>query len=1127
MVNLTANTVVFNKDGIELETAICAALQTAVDAVLQTYGYQDLNLDLVTTKTHIQAAFAKFVVQRVLIANPRELNREYVSTVFDAYGMKTGQLTEAQFARVMACAASGPLAYKASYAKSIRPGLGLFLLALHSSGAITLPASFSWPSVRQEGTSWSLRREVGGLVCSELLGFIRRLDSRTDVLPHDAFKAVGGDRKRKEWFLTYATKLLLATGWQRPEDVNITDLLAIKASEKEIGSGEALPLAFKALLDVLRHAYGDRVSLTTEEWAAALRNQLGSRSRITTPRALKQLGKAAPRSDHELLDELLDIEAAWGLPERLKTLSKLPGLEVDLTSMTERWLQLEELYIDKTPRESYKPIRTAFSWWNVYLFHYLPYWFARNPDTSLKFPATPSLLLTSIFVSRLVPLDTEVPFTFIEFMNAHSEHRGWTNNGYYGTLLQLGEFFKFIERYSEELPGCEGFRQPLGKHDNPRTSRPKATSKRPVPRRLFSVYLDYHEALIAHHHAVTERVLAGKLNFDDKRRLVANKEVVDTFATASIVGFVPVLFTKTKTIPLQFIPNVLDFAFRKLKDGRTVEIPHPHGLLQNLVALHTGIRHNHLQWLDRDRFDEEVDEDSTDFALLFVNTDKKKLEPWTPHVSMRVIELLRSQREWADLLDEPGFNTKHYYNNNAKTKWPKFRPLFAHLKDGRPHTDNHYYNVWQQVLCGLQGLVSELKEYGRVKPLLHLLPPSLRANDADLATKLAEYGKRFGAGESCPLNIMSDITPHSARVAVVSQYFTFLPTDLIGKFITGQSPGVVAYYVHLDKEALEAEQVHQAAKLREQAMRGAFEPVMSGNAAGSSFIHADHVNSNLVRSLRTNLEETLVSYGCISIAFTEKSVHGIDILRETRAENAVANKTEICPYGNSCPSEIIRELRGMRRCSLCAYAVRSIDHLPAVVAMKHQQAEMLDDLERRLSADASTLSSKYTAEELDRLEEERTRLGVEVAGWKLNEEVLGLALQRIARGQDTRRWVVQRPEIIERDLTRVVAPSSMTAYVLSRLGECIAYPTLESPQIRARFDLLRRELLARAGNLRDAFSNEVPIDPAAECAGLLRSVVAANRISPAQLVELLEQDSHLRNLPSTSLQLLGNEGEAQ
>jgi hypothetical protein len=768
-------------------------------------------------------------------------------------------------------------------------------------------------------------------------------------------------------------------------------------------------------------------------------------------------------------------------------------------------------------------VYTALGWWNVYLFFYLPYWFDRNPGSSLKFPSAPSLLLKSAFVSRLLQTDEERPVTFIEFMNSQAERREWSGNNYYAILLQLQGFFEFVERYSDEMPGCEGFTQPLAPHDYPKTSRPSATKKQPVPRRFFGVYLDYHEALIAHHGVVTNKVLEGEITWDGIKRLEENVGVIDTLATSDLVGFIPVLFTKTKTLPLQFIPNVLDARPRTVRGGRTVSLPHPHALHQNLVALHTGVRHNHIQWLDRDKFDSLVDEADAEFALLFVNTDKQKKEPWTPHVNFRVIELLRAQREWCGLIEEPGFHAEHFYNDNPETKWPKFRPLFAHTGSGKPHTDQRYAEVWQAVLCGLQGLMPELPEFGRSRRLLWLLPPGHKPNDDELAARLLEYGAHFKMGESCPLRVTSPITPHSARVAVVSQYITFLPTDLIGKHITGQKPGVVPYYVHLDQETLEAEQVHQAARMRAAALRGAFEPVLSGATASTTFVHADGVNSNLARSMRSNLEEAIVAYGGMSISFSESGRRGVDVLRETTSADVAFNKTEVCPYGNNCPRDVVKALSGFRRCGLCPYAVRFIDHLPAVLAKKRQVAEKVDALEHLLAMDAKTLNAKYSPEELDTLEGERSRLCEDLSGWTLSEEVLEVMRQRIAAGQESRTWTVQKPEIIERDLRRVSVQTTASEYLLARLGESIAFPMLESPQVRARFDLLRRELLARSGNLRAAFSSSVPVDPAAECAGLLKTVVASTGMTITQLAKLLEDDAHMAALPRSDLRLLSVE----
>lgn len=1151
MVNLTRDGLIFSASDDVLDVEVRKALRLVSDLNLTTSGLQPFELSTVTTKRNLRAAFAKFVDGHVLGQPGLKFDRTYVECAFDAYRQKVGHLTKDHFDKVMAADADpeSQFSYRASYAVSIKPYLGAFLIALHSSGAITLPASFRWPSLRQEGRQ---RLEIGGSLSSELLAFIRTLDTQSDALPHPAFQAIDGDKKRREWFLAYATKLLLATGWHKPEDVNVDDLLSIKAAEKEISGKDEVALAYSALINVVNLAFPGRVRITSADWSKAARGRLSSaktgEQSTHVANALNKLFGDQQRSDHDFLDDALRLTALWGHPDRLKTVDRLPGLDAEVGSLSKVWLELQQLFLRKTSRENYKNLRGALGWWNVYLFFYLLHWFDRNRESALEFPSSPSLVLKSVFISRLLPTDEERPVTFIEFMNLQAERKEWEGNTYYAILLQLQGFFEFIERYADEMPGCEGFKQPLAPHDYPRTSRSHATKKQPVPRRLFGVYLDYYEALIAHHGVVTNRVLEGKLSADGMRQLESNGNVIDTIATADLAGFVPMIFTRTRSIRLQFIPNVLDARQRTVRGlptpgesdpeeapeatertpqaNRLLMLPHPHCLHQNLAALHTGVRHNHLQWLDKDKFDSLVDEDDTEFALLYVNTDKQKKEPWTPHVNFRVIELLRAQREWCELIDEPAFHREHFYNDNKNTKWPKFRPLFAHASNGMPHHDNRYTDVWVAMLCGLQGLMAELPELGRGRRLLTLLPPGFQPGDAGLAKSLAEYGAQFQMGQFCPLRVTTPITPHSARVAVVSQYITFLPTDLIGKHITGQHPGVVPYYVHLDQETIEAAQVHQAARMRDAVLRGAFEPVLGGNAASSTYVHADSVNSNLARSMRSNLDETIAAHGGMSITFSERARRGVDVLRETGAADVAFNKTEVCPYGNNCPRDVVKELKGLRRCALCPYAVRFIDHLPAVLAKKRQVAENVDELEKLLAIDAKTLNAKYSPEELDGLEDERARLCEDLSGWTLSEEVLEVMRHRIATGQDSRTWTVQKPEIIERDLRRVAVQTSASEYLLARLGESIAFPSLESPQVRARFDLLRRELLARAGNLRAAFATSVPADPAAECAGMLKALIDSTGMTISQLAKLLEHDGHMTDLPRTDLRLLTVEEES-
>lgn len=895
MINTTLDGIVFNRSGASLDADIRSALERATATMLAAYGMEQIDLKAVTTHTHVRATFAKFVRLRLLRRRGR-FGRPYVLAAAEAYRQKHGQITEDQFKAVMYPAATGSMSFKRRYARFIRAGLGLFLIALHSSGAITLPFSFSWPMVLPEkfsrptvtpGTSkekTAVRRvrDDARILSSELLSFIRKLDAYCESLSDPAFESIGNGRASKVWFSTYGTKLLLATGWHRPEDVNVADLIAIKKAAKSLNPYESVCVPYRQLLAVLGQGFEGRVSATTDDWTNAAREHL---KEVTLEKLHRQLPANFSIDDPDILDELVDLKPEFASIKQIRALTSLPGIDIDVRSLSDRWLAIEETYIEKTPRENYKTINGALSALNMYLFFYLPYWFARNPNTSLRYPDKPSMLIKAAFVSRLLPVEQKLPITFVDFLRLRSKHRNWCGNGHYATLKHIENFFDFIELARDEIPECSGFTQPLSKLDFPRTSSARRTNKQPVPRRFFALFLDYHEALLMHLYVITSRILSGELDAEQIEGF-GERMVIDTIATQDLVGFVPVLFTKTKAIPLQIVPNVLDIGMRTIKAGKEVLIPHPHALHENLVALYTGIRHNHIQWLDRDTFDSKVDDEDVDFSRLFVNTDKMKKEPWSPHVNFRVIQLLRAQRGWRDLIEEGGFDSIHFYNNNPATKWAPIRPLFAYTRDGKPHHDRIYGDTWRATLCGFQGLTLDLAEYGHLKPLVTLLPPNHRKNDPKLKERLDSFGGKFKAGEFCPLNIMTEITPHSARVSVVSEYLPFLSADIIGKHITGQKPAAVYYYFHLDSEAVETEQVHQTMRMKELALRNAFEPAISGNRQSSPFIHADDINSRLAQSLKTNLDETLVSYGCINISLSNRKKKGLDVLRETRAANA-------------------------------------------------------------------------------------------------------------------------------------------------------------------------------------------------------------------------------------------------
>ncbi|WP_337882166.1 hypothetical protein [Chromobacterium haemolyticum] len=1118
MINTTKADLVFIQTGEELNANIVAALRDASDWMLQAYGLQDLDLSSVTTKTHQEAALPAHVARFILQEGGVDLDEQYAKDVFAFVTIDREPCSPGLYAAVtrIPISTTNKRGYRKAYLSPLRRGFSVFLVALHVRRAIVLPFSFQWPRGFDLGYKGAIlgKRELCPLEhLPELLRFIRSLDYREGALQtEDVFNAYNS--KQRERLIWMGQRLIIAGGWLEPADVNYEDMLALKAANDETVFSGYPDLGLLMLADLFERKYGEASPVNAAGWRTAVSN-------AKPDRALAGLEAAFGHGHVNLLEQSAALSPAAMGPDALAELCALPGLEFDLKVQAEVWIGIERTFLRKVRRENKKLRIAALGHLNTYLFGYLPYWYAENPNFKFEFPSTPEKLTSAVFVSELGLLEGQLrPLSFVEFLEQVARIRKWMPSSHYAQLKQVEKLFEFIERHSNSLPGAKDFRQPLQKHDYPPQTKPTGTNKRPIPRRIFKLFLSYLEALAALSAILLERVVAGEVRSEDLAGFDTSRTTIDCFMRQDVFGFIPVVFHRGKTYPLRWIPNVFYAEIRMLKGGRAAKVPHPHTLHQILVALYTGLRHNHIQWLDSRTFDQHIDDEhgNLEFAELYVNTDKTKSKAWTPFVNFRVIEVLRQQRAWRALIEEPRFDQQVYYNNNPESKWGSFYPLFSYFSDGRPHTDALYSSSWLRLLGGLQGLLGTIGEDGI--RFMRLLPPGVGYNDPDMDEKLHEYGSR--QSRICEVAIKSNITPHSSRVSVVSHAIGILPADLIGRYWTGQTEATVYHYVVPDEEEIHAEQQRQNLALRQMGYEQGYEAMLQSSPGRKSpYIKADDVNSNLSKSLKANFEETITAYGCISLSFGEESKTGLDVLRDTRAVGAVENKTEICPYGNQCPPEVVAQLKGWRRCGPCPFAVRSIDHLPAITTKIRQVLEGLSEIEVRIAA--ADNRDDLTADELDSLEQNRDVLAEDLAAWQMAAEVLEVMRHRIAAGESTKSWHVQKPEIIEKHLTRALFPTGTTEYVLARLQESEAFPMLDSPHIRARFELLRRQLLANTGNIRAALQLEPSANPGAECLGLLRSIVAAHHLKLDDLKAMLESDAYLDSTPSWPLKLLPKE----
>lgn len=996
------------------------------------------------------------------------------------------------------------------YEDIIISALSLLLVVLHFNKIIFLPHNFNFPYTYIKNMEGANKTKT-------------KIDLAIKYYP-EMFKLLrlsAGKVDTKTNFVAWGTKIILCLGWVDFEDSSTEELLEFKKQYEylDLHMLQKDPPIYK-LASFLQDKFLNKVNINMSLLTLPI-PKISSRNNITANYAERV--KKINFNDLSKLNMNQNTIKSWGnfnaaffAPKLIEGLSLILP---DYKKSIENWSMLQASYIKKRKLESYKTINLSLSYFNGYLFYLLPMWY-KNNSSNISYPSKPQNFKGGIFISRLIETKECSPPTLLEFLEKIQLDKELKNEYIYVILKNIEGFFDFIQTYSDELPGCQGFTQPISTFDYPKVTKSKGTNKGLIPRHLFAHLLNYMETISIYNKIVLEKVLNNGLSMQTfKNNPKYNNELIDTTKVQNEVGYIPVIFIGNQMIVLKQIPNILDSKITNLKSGKCLDLPYPHVLNHLLVALQTGLRSNHIQWLDAEKFASGVKEDDYNtFVPLYVNTDKSKTQAWSPMVSRKVIDILKSQLEWRNLIENPAFNEKKFYNNNHNTKWESFYPLFSYGAEGLPYSDKYYYEEWQNILKYFQGVIAQttLKKVELGK----MLPKGVLFSDFNRDEKAKQYGKN--CDKVCEIRYSTDITPHSARVSVVSHYITVLPADVIGQYITGQTEAVVHHYVKLDPQYLTEIESNQRDGLQRLAIQNQFD-----NLTGREKSHpilADKENSNLAQSMKINKEETIARYGCVSLSIKEEGITGIDLLRNESNTQLAFNKTEICPYNNQCPNDLIKELKGFRRCGMCPYAIRSIDHLPAIAVKKRQMLEFMEEIDNKLdTALADQLNTTYSIEDIDRLEDEKQRIGEELLGWIISEEMLEANRKSLMNSSESIKFVVQKPEILIADLQQISHKENDVQYLLTRLVDCESFPTLDTPLVRAKFDLLRRQLLAKLGDFKQAFDSKLPANPAYECLGLIKGVVERHGLSHEQVIGLLSTD--MINLPNINKPLLLTEGK--
>jgi hypothetical protein len=138
------------------------------------------------------------------------------------------------------------------------------------------------------------------------------------------------------------------------------------------------------------------------------------------------------------------------------------------------------------------------------------------------------------------------------------------------------------------------------------------------------------------------------------------------------------------------------------------------------------------------------------------------------------------------------------------------------------------------------------------------------------------------------------------------------------------------------------------------------------------------------------------------------------------------------------------------------------------------------------------LKSREGSEELvDHLHRQMSIDAKELMGWELSEQILLDEVSRLDANR-TGQYHTHAPELVRSHLQRVIRNSSEGEFVLQRISDSNAYPSLETPEIRARAAKYVRIILAKAGRLEEAATLDIEAFDELRCfASLVKPMVEA------------------------------------
>lgn len=843
------------------------------------------------------------------------------------------------------------------------------------------------------------------------------------------------------------------------------------------GNAEKIALVEQVVCEVRAHQSVTRKAekpipmtksaLAVRQVLAYARGEVGSDDAVITPDMLIQtiVTPARLKLVFDMEDARKGEESEGEKPPSTQLYTQLPGVVVDFCRSFDGVFRS---YIKSKRLQSPKADTFVLNVILSYLTAYLPNFLMFRDGSLESYPKDLNELSCPIYFTReytfikgFNSFSREPPMSILKYLEMFARKYEWVQETHYARVLIIDDFASYVETNRSVIRGAGQFVNSFTAACYPKLQRSSGTVKRPIPRSYFGAFLSMLyslEYLVCHLNGMAEGknpgILKGELyqpSLFELREMSAWDSIWNkpgkpfSVLDLSVLNYCPIFYHEGKIFPFEFIPRFYRISTYEI-NGKLVERVVPNHVRVTQLMCETGLRQHHLIWLDKDRYDLAFDRTTKmPLAPLFVSSDKAH-DKWTAIVGRHVFEILDRQREWYELCTSAEYQEEMWYGGTEGAKFGKYKPLFRVPSETPSSWAN--YKFFPIFLTILQYFISHQMSDASMPELVYV------KGGKGKASRPVEYTPEFISSIAIE-SIGSTYTPHGLRAGFISEALRVLPPDLIGQFLTGQTEELVWYYSVIEGDEMPDHQQLLANLLNKNTDK------LEAGLAPELAEAVINLNARLMSAIEADPVKAIETHGLMSLLGVKEGKNGIEVLRGRKHTSLSFMPTHICPFGNKCPKEVVEQYGAGQPCAYCEYAIRGVEHLPAVSAQKDRCKEEMVTIIKKLSHYKNMKPSMVDKEVREKLGQEHDRYAREAFAYEAIEQQLYNMSQN---GQASQYFLREKAGLVEH---YVRVELTEAEHLIKRLVDVQNFPDASSPELDTKFAYLRAILLMQEGDLAE------------------------------------------------------------